>query len=414
MDEVRLSTSKRLDIIDVLRGFALAGILYAHMVIWYTGAALPTEVYTKYDSTADGIAMGIFGGLVFGKFFSVFSFLFGISFFLHFKKKQHQQGFLKIYLWRICLLFIIGIIHHIFWRGDILAIYAVLGVFLIFFRRLPSGLMLIISLLLIFNLPTHIFDAFQAQSSVGYVSFPMQEEAREYYLLVDKGSFVQVLIENWNSWASKIQYQLESGRLLMTFGYFLLGYYAGCTNLFVSIKEKLFKFKILNKYSGRTALFLLVIGWWMYINSYVTLPELNILVQYKAVAAFLFDIYNGCVTVFYITGISILFLNPFFQKLLLPLASLGKMALTNYLLQTVFGLLVFYNFGLDLFDKTSPAVNVFLAILIFYLQLKMSEWWLTQFKQGPAEWLWKSLTYFKVFSLRRASKSQIPQFSERR
>ena len=56
----------RIDTIDVLRGFALAGILYAHMVIWYTGAALPPEVYTSYDSTADGIAMGIFGALVFG------------------------------------------------------------------------------------------------------------------------------------------------------------------------------------------------------------------------------------------------------------------------------------------------------------------------------------------------------------
>jgi uncharacterized protein len=82
MGESIMTTSKRIDTIDVLRGFALAGILYAHMVIWYTGAALPTEVYTKYDSIADGIAMGIFGGLVFGKFFSFFSFLFGLSFFL--------------------------------------------------------------------------------------------------------------------------------------------------------------------------------------------------------------------------------------------------------------------------------------------------------------------------------------------
>ncbi len=76
MSESTITTSrKRIDTIDVLRGFALAGILYAHMIIWHTGAALPVEVYTAYDSFADGIAMAIFGGLVLGKFFSVFSFL---------------------------------------------------------------------------------------------------------------------------------------------------------------------------------------------------------------------------------------------------------------------------------------------------------------------------------------------------
>ena len=82
MRESTLTTAKnRIDTIDVLRGFALAGILYAHMIIWYTGAALPPEVYSSYDSTPDGIAFGIFGALVFGKFFSVFSFLFGLSFY---------------------------------------------------------------------------------------------------------------------------------------------------------------------------------------------------------------------------------------------------------------------------------------------------------------------------------------------
>ena len=161
MGENTFTTSrKRIDTIDVFRGFALAGILYAHMIIWYTGAGLPPEVYSKYDSTVDGIAMGIFGALVFGKFFSVFSFLFGLSFYLHFRSNSSKTGYLKVYLWRLFLLFLIGIVHHVLWRGDILAIYAVLGMILLVFRHLPLKLLMILSLLLIINLPTHIYDAF--------------------------------------------------------------------------------------------------------------------------------------------------------------------------------------------------------------------------------------------------------------
>ena len=73
---------------------------------------------------------------------------------------------------------------------------------------------------------------------------------------------------------------------------------------------------------------------------------------------------------------------------------MGRMALTNYLLQTVFGLIIFYQFGFGLFDKTTPAFNVILAAFVFYLQWKFSQVWLKHFQQGPIEWLWKSLTYF--------------------
>ena len=399
-----MTARKRIETIDVLRGFALAGILYAHMVIWYTGAALPTEVYTKYDSTADGIAMGIFGGLVFGKFFSVFSFLFGLSFYLQFSKKKWNSGNLKIYTWRLFLLFIIGIVHHIIWRGDILTIYAVLGIFLLFFRQLPSKLMLLLSLLLIINLPTHIYEAFNTEKVEASVSFPMQEEAVQYYYLVQNGGIMDVLKENWNSWPAKIEYQLESGRLSMTFGYFLLGFYAGRTKLFTSLGKYTTKLTKWNKFTGRVAIFLLIIGWLMYINEYVTLPEINVVPELKELVAFLFDFYNACVTIFYITGIIILYRSLYFNAILKPLAAMGKMALTNYLLQTVFGLILFYNFGLGLFDKTTPAMNVILAIAIFYIQLKFSQWWLKNYKQGPVEWLWKTFTYFKLTSITKENR----------
>ena len=399
MGESKITTSKnRIETIDVLRGFALAGILYAHMVIWYTGAALPPEVYTKYDSTADGIALGIFGALVFGKFFSVFSFLFGLSFYLHFRNKGAKPGYLKIYIWRLFLLFIIGLLHHILWRGDILAIYAVLGVALLFFRKLDPKMILAIALLLIINVPTHLYEVFQTEVIDRQVEFPMAGEAENYYSLVQNGDFFKVLKENWRSWSSKIEYQLESGRLLMTFGYFLLGLYSGRTTLFTSIEKNLVRFNNWNRLSTNAVLILLFLGLLMYLFDLVTIPGIKVVPELQWITSFLFSIYNACLTIFYITGIILILRKSFFRKLLKPLGALGRMALTIYLLQTFFGLLLFYHFGIGLFDRTSPAINVLMGIVVFFIQLKFAQLWLSKFRQGPVEWLWKGLTYFNFSS----------------
>lgn len=393
----------RIEIIDVLRGFALLGILYAHIIIWYTGAALPADVYFKYTGIFDGIAMGIFGGLVFGKFFSVFSFLFGLGFYLQFRKSGANSSFPAIYIWRFLLLFLIGIIHHIVWRGDILTIYAVLGMLLLGFMKLSPRLILVISITLIINLPTHINELFTSENSTQAIGLPMEEEAEAYYLLVKDSGFLSVLEENWYSWPAKITYQLQSGRLLMTFGFFLLGFYAGCTKLFTHIKRNMSEFIRLNKISGSTAFLLLLIGSLMYLAGIVTLPEINIAPGYKWSLSFLFDIYNACLTIFYITGIVILYRRKVFKKFLKPLEIMGRMALTNYLLQTIFGLIIFYRFGLGLFDQTSPGFNILLVVVIFYLQLYFSKWWLTRYAQGPVEWVWRSLTYFKFSRIKNKS-----------
>lgn len=404
MEESTVTRSKsRIETIDVLRGFALVGILYAHMIIWYTGAALPPEVYTSYDSTADGIALGIFGALVFGKFFSVFSFLFGLSFFLHFRKRSGSNN-TALYLWRLFLLFLIGLLHHILWRGDILAIYAVLGAVLILFRKLHPGLLLFLALLLVTNTPTHLYQAFTTEITSAQVEFPMASEAESYYDLVKNAEFSTVLLDNWRSWPAKITYQLESGRLLMTFGYFLLGLYAGRTGLFTALEEHISKFRRWNELSKKAVLFLLFVGLLMYLFNLVTIPGIKVVPFLRLPASYFFSIYNAFLTIFYITGISLLYRNRHFKNLLKPLAYMGRMALTIYLMQTVFGLLLFYNFGLGLFDQSSPALNILMGILVFFLQLHFSRWWLKNYRQGPVEWVWKSFTQFRLAPLKKKLK----------
>ncbi len=389
---------ERIEIVDVLRGFALAGILYAHMIFWYTGAALPQDVYFQFSSFADNLSMAVFGGFVFGKFFSVFSFLFGLSFFLHFQKQKEKSGFIRTYLWRLLLLFLIGLVHHSFWRGDILAIYAFLGALLLIIRKLSPGLFLFLGIILVINLPTHLYELFYGSVQDAQVDFPMAAEAQKYYALVKNADLSTTMAANWHSWDAKIIYQLKSGRLLMTFGYFLLGFWAGKMQLFHAVQQQNKKWRSWNRFSKNAVLSLLLLALLLYLFDLVSLPQLEIAPEFQWTASFLFSIYNACLTTFFISGIVLLYKRHFYRRFLKPLAAMGRMALTNYLLQTFFGLLIFYRFGFGLFEETSPALNIGLTILIFFIQLKISGYWLARHKQGPVEWFWKSLTSFRFAS----------------
>jgi uncharacterized protein len=229
----------------------------------------------------------------------------------------------------------------------------------------------------------------------------MADAAKEYYDLVNSADFIKVLEANWHSWPEKLKYQLESGRLLMTFGYFLLGLFTGREEFFASIGKYTSKFEKWNDFTGKAVLFLLFLGLLMYLFNLVTIPGIKVVPELKWIASFLFSIYNACLTIFYITGITLLFRIEAFRKLLKPLAAMGRMALTIYLMQTLFGLLLFYHFGLGLFDYTSPAINILMGVAVFLIQLKFSQYWLEHFKQGPVEWLWRSLTYFRFYSIKK-------------
>jgi uncharacterized protein len=146
----------RIQVLDVLRGFALFGILFAHLSNQFSAGMLPQHVYESImGSPVDMVATVISNIFVQGKFYTIFSFLFGLSFALQLGSAQEKGGpFLGRYAWRLLVLGIIGTIHHIHWRGDILTIYVVLGFVMLLFRNLPDKPLLILSFLLFLNLPT--------------------------------------------------------------------------------------------------------------------------------------------------------------------------------------------------------------------------------------------------------------------
>ncbi|QBA64204.1 hypothetical protein [Muriicola soli] len=145
-----LQKKPRIDIIDALRGISLAGIVIVHMVENYL-ASLPPEgaMEAAHQGTFDYVIDGIILLLLRGKFFALFSFLFGLSFFIQMKNADLKgRDYQLRFLWRLALLLLLGYFHSLFYRGDILTIYALLGVFLVPFYRLKKQWILGFSVLI--------------------------------------------------------------------------------------------------------------------------------------------------------------------------------------------------------------------------------------------------------------------------
>ncbi len=104
---------------------------------------------------------------------------------------------------------------------------------------------------------------------------------------------------------------------------------------------------------------------------------------------------------FYMTSLALLFQREKWQPRLTPLSYVGRMALTNYLLQTLICTTLFYGYGFGLYDKIGIAGGILLTVVIYILQIILSKWWLTRFRFGPMEWLWRSGTYLKFQPMKR-------------
>ncbi len=104
----------------------------------------------------------------------------------------------------------------------------------------------------------------------------------------------------------------------------------------------------------------------------------------------------------YISAICLLALRPAWQRILQVLAPVGQMALTNYLLESIIATLIFYGYGLGLFGQVGSALGLVLTVVIFLLLIPFSHWWMKRFRYGPAEWLWRSMTYLKRQPMRRS------------
>ena len=397
-----VSKKNRIEILDVIRGFAIFGIIIANIQSWSGYKFIPFEelqALPYYDVNA--ALKYLFMFFIDTKFYTLFSILFGIGFYLQFNKfREEQKEFLRTYRRRLFWLMIFGMIHAFFWSGDILFIYGAVGFVFILFRNVKVKNLLTLSIVLyyiwlLYDLYIALyFPEFMNIESLAYKTYP-DVSPENVTAAFTSGSFFEVLQMNWHNVYWRYFDLIPSGRLTKVLALFLLGYYLMSISYFTKYAHSL---KLLVLY-GVLGLSITYVSYEVGGSMGSFSHDLNN-VMYKALAA------TGQIflSLFYISILSILDKIPFFKRLFHhSFVYVGRMSFTNYLMHTVFGFLVFYPFFGGLFGTMGLLEISILAVLFYGLQIILSTIWLKYFTFGPLEWLWRCLTYKKLFPIRRAS-----------
>ena len=397
---MRTINQERIQVIDVLRGFTLLGIILAHFTEQYY-AGQPPKIHENYGAhnLTDMIVQGFIGFFISGKFFMIFSFLFGMSFFIQLNKSDGSPVFLFRFAWRLLVLFAIGFVHHLHYRGDILTIYAILGVGLLLCYKLPDKFLLALALLLVFDAPAIIqrtVDVLSPTNSANPFMSGDEKALEVYYNTLKSGSYPNILRANFYEFMPKFDFQILSGRLYITMGLFLLGLYAGRKNVFENIPF----FKKLIHYGLWSLLGCVVFAGILALIIFAAKVEMTQSLQFL-VGGSVYDVFNTALAAIYVGLIVAAFQKEKWRQRLMIFYEVGRMGLTTYLLQALIGTLLLFSYSLGWLGNFGASAWAMIALIFFVLQIIFSKWWLARFLYGPVEWLWRSLTYFKVQSLKR-------------
>jgi uncharacterized protein len=377
--------ASRLDVIDALRGFAIVSIMLLHNIehfdFYFSPTGLPAWLQAL-DKVIWDCMFFLFGG----KSYAIFALLFGMTFFIqHNNRELKGDDFRPRFAWRLVLLLGFGMVNSMFYHGDILSIYAVLGFALIPVARLRSGAVLLIAIILLLQ-PYAWLEVIQAlpnpnEKLADPASWAYFGRANEYFA---HGSAFQVWLGNLsNGKIGAVRWSWENGRIFQIPALFMLGMLAGRKGMFQLSDE--------NKLRWGRVLMIAVLAFiplyllktypesWN-VGEAVRRPLLVIITSWSNVA-FMTVLVSGFALLFYS------------WRWLAVFSPLGRMSLTSYVVQSIIGTTIYYGFGLGLYKYTGASYALLIGIVLALLQRQFSVWWLSRHKQGPLETLWHRATW---------------------
>lgn len=384
------TSAERIEILDGLRGFALFGILLANILVW-SGWVLMTGEQRLALAGPEAVAWqyAFHHLLIDGKFYTLFSLLFGAGFALQIARlaARGADG-LRIYRRRVLILLGIGLIHSwLIWDGDILTLYALLGLVLPVFRNWRDRALLVLAAILIFAVPA---------LGIGLFSLLGWEPAAALYALSNRmaeamgantapdqavawvsrrdfmGWFSWTFTGTPFSWAMR----LETWRIPKVLGIMLIGMVVG---------RRLVAGALLDDRR--------LLRWMLVTGLAVGLPPTIVYAAVPGLGQADWPSLLGTapLALTYAAGFVLIWRSGY--PVLRHLAPVGRMALTNYLTHSVVGTALFYGIGFGLVGRLQPLGVYAVALAIFGAQIVFSRWWLDRHEQGPMEALWRSLTY---------------------
>lgn len=402
-----VSASKRHIFLDALRGFALLGVCLANYPEFSLYTFQPDSVVAAMQSAEiDGCVKFFMFLFVDGKFYTLFSLLFGIGFsiIISHAAERGADGF-RIFYRRMIILALIGCTHlMLIWSGDILLLYAVLGMLLPLFRNVSDRKILIVAAICLL-LPV-LIDTICEKKGIFLAAYPygkwweyatlygINEENFGTWLrdAMSYGDVFKFLVQG--AWERMYEF-VDGNRYFKVFGLFLIGFVVGRHKIYADLKAH---FKLLRNvaiWGGVIGVLFSVLyavsgmeghPWGNSVHTLLYTVSVYPLGFAYAALLGLFCMHHRNLVVWKI------------------FAAPGRMALTNYISQSVIGMFLFYGIGFALGASLGLGGTELVALGVFTFQILFSMGWLRLFRFGPLEWIWRMLTYGKLLPLLKTDK----------
>ncbi|MBK3519365.1 DUF418 domain-containing protein [Carboxylicivirga marina] len=387
-----MEQKNRIEVVDALRGFAILGIMLLHSIEHFNFYVFPSaESQPAWLSALDTVVWDSLFFMFGGKGYAIFSILFGFTFSLM-MAKQIKQGkdFGYRYLWRLLILVGFAIFNGFFFPGEVLMLYALVGVVLFFVRNLRHQLLLIIAFICLLQ-PIEWWHYIQYLTNADYVLPP--RHGGQYWKLLKEAQlgdsfFNQVKANTLYGHKVSLIWAFEVGRLVQTAGLFIIGYWLGKNNKFDD-KANNRRFW-LRTFIAATIIFVPFYLFRLNINALFDAKE-----QVQLVRPIVEMHRNIGFTFMMVSAFILLFKTSFFNKLLGGLKYPGRMSLTAYVMQSIIGGFVFFGYGLGIGPEVRHTVSFGIGIVLFTIQFYACKYWIINYKQGPLEKLWHKLTWIK-------------------
>ncbi len=392
-----VAPASRIVEIDIVRGFALFGVLLVNM--YNFGAES-----IAWNSNGDQLAFAFMRVFLQSKSWILFAMLFGFGFALQLQRGDVRNfRFLFAYLRRLAMLFAFGTAHALLFDGDILMLYAELGLGLLLVRRLPTRVILVLAVGLMLIFPAGRLALGPEREEVESVAEVRAElEITRQTDVYATGSLAEVMADNASAIPADPLEDIDSPESgLAVFAMLLLGFLIGRSGALRDIP-------------GHVVHIARARNWGLGLGLAAMAAE-RVLTATAGYAVFrpqqagpgaqlagdlVFAFGAPALALGYAATLVLAAQTPHGRAVLAPLAAVGRLALTVYLTQTLMFSTLFYGYGFDQVFRLGPVAITIWAVVIFSAQVVACQWWSRHFRFGPAEWLWRSLTYLKWQPLR--------------
>ncbi len=380
----------RIEVVDVLRGFAIMAIILLHSIERFNFYSFPDP--SLQADWLNSLDKGVWESLFFlfgGKAYAIFSLLFGFTFSLMFSKQaSHGKDFRLRFLWRMLLLASFALINGLFFPGEVLMMYAILGSLLIFISGFKMHYLILTAAFFVLQ-PVELNRIIQILIDSNYE--PVQLAQNYTWQAVGEGqagdSFWRLIKANTQyGHVLALKWAWGVGRLSQTFGLFIIGCWLGRSNKFINTDSNIKFWK-----------YVLIIALVLFAGLYVMVQNASLFSEHelmqKTIKTMLNMYSNLAFTGILFSGIILLYYKTSLRKILLRLQYPGRMSLTAYITQSIMGGFIFYGYGLGLASKVGHTLAFIIGIGLFLIQYYFCRWWIKRFNNGPFEKIWHRLTW---------------------